>query len=384
MLTAITTKGETVTLTRKMPLPDLREWRTKEQFHCSQCKEKVQLKVGDIVIPHFAHYQQTNCRESFSEGESPTHLLGKSQLHELFSSHHIEVKVEPFLPNIRQRPDLLVTWQDTQVPIEFQCSVIPLELVEQRNAGYQMLTMAPIWILVTPPAIRAATAHILTIRLTQFQQFFIRQLPARTGYVPLLLTYNPSNEQFHYLSHMIHLQGSTHTVCHSIMRVRHQSIPFALPAALTVEDIQEMTRQYEKARQKYLQSVIGYNQKGVHNLFLRACYEMRVQPIQLPAWIGVPTMGQEAFKQADCEWQVLLIAAMRETRSTPFRLNRSFYFDFVKAFEGDQEQLLEACVNYVDFLCQQRIDIYRLDRYVGTSYVEEILCVRFLALRAKN
>ncbi|WP_158232486.1 competence protein CoiA [Sporosarcina sp. P13] len=385
LLTAHTTKGQTVILTRNMSLPELRERRKNETFYCSQCKEKVHLKVGDIVIPHFAHYQQTNCRESFSEGESPTHLLGKAQLHELFLRHETEVKLEPFLPDIRQRPDLLVTWQETHVPIEFQCSVIPLEHVEQRNAGYHMLDMQPIWIIITPSAIRSSSALILSIRLSQFQQFFIRSIHARTGSsVPLLLTYNPSNEQFHYLSHMIHLQGSTYALLHSIMRLRHQSLPFALPAAPAEKDVQELTRHYQEARRKYLRSVIGYNHRGVHNQFLRACYEMRVQPIHLPTWIGVPTKGQEAFKQSDCEWQVLLITAMRETRRTPFQLDRSFYHSFIKKFEGDQEKQIEACVNYADFLRQERIDIYRLDKYASGNYVKEILLRRFLAMHAKN
>ncbi|WP_162805691.1 competence protein CoiA [Sporosarcina sp. PTS2304] len=385
MLTACTSKGQTVALTRNMSLSGLREWRKSERFYCTQCKEKVQLKVGDIVIPHFAHYQQTNCRENFSEGESPAHLLGKAQLHELFLRQGIEVALEPFLPDIRQRPDLLVTWQDTCVPIEFQCSVIPLEHVIQRNEGYSRLHMLPIWIIITPASIRTSTASIHSMRLTQFQQFFIRRLPSRTeSMMTLLLTYNPSSEQFHYLSHMIHLHGSAYIVRHSIMRIRHQSIPFALPVAPSKEDISELTRHYQQARRKYLRTVIGYNQRGVHNQFLRACYEMRIQPIELPVWIGVPTIGQEAFKQADCEWQTLLIAAMRETRKTPFQLTRSFYQEFIKKFEGNREEQLEACVRYADFLRGERIDIYRLDKYYTNHYVQEILLQRFLALHAKN
>ncbi|WP_153731993.1 competence protein CoiA [Sporosarcina obsidiansis] len=381
LLTARTAVGELVVLTMNKDLDSLREWRKNETFFCPQCNQQLLLKVGDVVIPHFAHYQHTNCRESFAEGESPTHLLGKSQLFELFSRHTLEVKLEPFLKDVRQRPDLLVTWRGTEVPIEFQCSVIPLTDVQQRNAGYSMLNMLPIWIILTPQTIRSSSATILSIRLSQFQQSFIRQFDHRS---PILLTYNPLSKQFHYISHMVHLKGSTYAVQHVTLHVDEQTIPFATPAAPSVADIHELTRHYQFARRKYLQSVIGYNQRGIHNRFLRACYEMRIQPIQLPAWIGVPTRGQEAFKQPDCEWQLLLIAAIREARKTPYQLDASFLRMFIKEFDGEPDEQLIACQSFMDFLRQERIDIYRLDTFTSGNFVHEILAGRFLAMHAKN
>lgn len=385
LLTALTSGGKQVVLTRQWSLVNLREWRKNETFHCPQCKEQVLLKVGDIVIPHFAHLKQTTCRDSFSEGESPTHLLGKIQLYELFSRLHLQTAMEPYLPDIRQRPDLLVTWRNEQVPIEFQCSTIPINRILERNAGYDMVNMIPIWILLTPPKVQDSSASVLTHRFTQFQQHFIRQIHSHTKEVlSVFLTYNPLKQQFHYLSHFIHLRGTAFAVCHSVMRSKHQTIPFAIPATPSIKDIEELTRQYQSARRKYLRSVIGYNQRGIHHRFLRACYELRVQPVQLPAWIGVPTFGQAAFTESDSEWQLLLIAAMRQMRSTPFQLNRSILHSFVKTFEGDSIQQLEACQSYVDFLREQRIDIYRLDKFIVRDFVLEILSGRFLAMHDRN
>ncbi|ARF18281.1 competence protein CoiA [Sporosarcina ureae] len=385
MLTALTSGGKQVVLTRQLSLSNLREWRKNETFHCPQCKEQVLLKVGDIIIPHFAHLKQTTCRDSFSEGESPTHLLGKIQLYELFSQPYLQTEMEPYLPAIRQRPDLLVTWQNEQIPIEFQCSTIPIARILERNAGYHSVNMLPIWIVLTPPQVQDTLAFVLTYRLTQFHQHFIRHIHSSTKEtLSIFLTYNPSKQQFHYLSHFIHLRGTTFTMCHSVMRIKHQTIPFAIPATPSTKDIEDLARHYQSARRKYLRSVIGYNQRGIHHRFLRACYEMRVQPIQLPAWIGVPTFGQAAFTESDCEWQLLLIAAIRQTRRTPFQFDRSILHSFVKTFEGDSSQQLEACQNYVDFLREQRIDIYRLDKFTGRDFVLEILSGRFLAMHAKN
>ncbi|WP_158233785.1 competence protein CoiA [Sporosarcina sp. P3] len=385
MLTALTSGGKQVVLTRQLSLSNLREWRKNETFHCPQCKEHVLLKVGDIIIPHFAHLKQTTCRDSFSEGESPTHLLGKIQLYELFTQLPLHTEMEPYLPAIRQRPDLLVTWQNEQIPIEFQCSTIPIARILERNAGYHSVNMLPIWIVLTPPQVQDTLAFVLTYRLTQFHQHFIRHMHSSTKEtVSIFLTYNPSKQQFHYLSHFIHLRGTTFAMCHSVMRIKHQTIPFAIPATPSTKDIEDLARHYQSARRKYLRSVIGYNQRGIHHRFLRACYEMRVQPIQLPAWIGVPTFGQAAFTESDCEWQLLLIAAIRQTRRTPFQFDRSILHSFVKTFEGDSSQQLEACQNYVDFLREQRIDIYRLDKFTGRDFVLEILSGRFLAMHAKN
>ncbi|WP_158231928.1 MULTISPECIES: competence protein CoiA [unclassified Sporosarcina] len=385
MLTALTSGGKQVVLTRQSSLTSLREWRKNETYYCPQCKEQVLLKVGEIVIPHFAHLKQTTCRDSFSEGESPTHLLGKIQLYELFSQLHLQTKMEPYLPAIRQRPDLLVTWQNEQIPIEFQCSTIPIARILERNAGYHTVNMLPIWIVLTPPKVQDTSAVVLTYQLTQFQQHFIRHIHSSTKEkLSVFLTYNPSKQQFHYLSHFIHLRGTAFAMCHSVMRIKHQTIPFAIPATPSTKDIEELTRQYQSALRKYLRSVIGYNQRGIHHRFLRACYEMRVQPILLPAWIGVPTFGQAAFTESDCEWQLLLIAAIRQTRKTPFQLDHSILHSFIKTFEGDSMQQLEACQNYVDFLREQRIDIYRMDKFMRRDFVLEILSGRFLAMHARN
>ncbi|ARD49112.1 competence protein CoiA [Sporosarcina sp. P33] len=385
MLTAHTASGKQVVLTRQMSPASLRDWRKNETFHCPQCKEQVLLKVGEIVIPHFSHQQQTNCRDSFSEGESPTHLLGKTQLYELFTAHQLPTVLEPFLPDIKQRPDLLVTWQTQQVPIEFQCSTIPISHVNERNAGYRMLAMLPIWILVTPRAIQSSSASVLTHRFSRFQQHFIRHIDSvASEQLSIFLTYNPEKQQFHYLSHFIHLRGTQFAVCHSVMRMKHQTVPFAVPAAPSSAEIQELARHYLTARRKYLRSVIGYNQRGIHHRFLRACYEMRIQPIQLPAWIGVPTFGQEAFTESDSEWQLLLIAAMRQTRRTQFQLDAGVLHSFVKTFEGDSVKQLDACKHYVDFLRQRRIDIYRMDQFSGGDFVPGILAGRFLAMHARN
>lgn len=368
-------------LSRHLSLSSLRERRKTENFFCPQCKQPVILKVGDVVIPHFAHRQHTACRDSFSEGESPIHLLGKSQLHDWLTQHSDRVELEPYIREIRQRPDLLITWKGEEVPFEFQCSVIPVSKVEERNTGYSLMNMQPIWLLQTPQHLESAREPILSTRLTRFQQFFIRNVQNR---FPVLLTYNPNREQFHYISDFIHLQGTSYAVRHLTLPLYSQTIPFQLPAVPDEEEIKKLSAHYTAARKKHLRTVIQFNFRGIHHQFLRACYEMRIQPEQLPSWIGVPTEGQEVFTEPDCEWQGMLVAAFRRTGRLPHQLDSSFLYSFLKRFGQPDEKQLQACRNYADFLRNERIDIYRLDTYAGTDYVRPLLTGRFLAMHAKN
>ena len=70
---------------------------------------------------------QNQCSQLFAEGESTLHLQGKIQLYEWFKKHGHQVKLEPYLKELSQRPDLLVTIDKEQFAVEFQCSTISHE-----------------------------------------------------------------------------------------------------------------------------------------------------------------------------------------------------------------------------------------------------------------
>ena len=153
----------------------------------------MQLKVGDVVIPHFAHKKDKSCSASFSEGESKEHLLGKQDLFSFFKRTGVEVKLEPYFNALAQRPDLLVTIETEHIPIEFQCSTIPIRLIESRTAGYRKAGMTPIWILHTPKKIMALPQGVGIFQLSEFEKSFFTETPPK-GII--FLTYNPQFEPF--------------------------------------------------------------------------------------------------------------------------------------------------------------------------------------------
>lgn len=102
---------------------------------CPGCQDPVFLKRGPKVLSHFAHYAGADCRQ-FSEGETTRHLLGKQRLYDWLTNQNIPVEMEAWLPELQQRPDLLVTYQNRKIALEYQCSPIPFARLRERTDGY--------------------------------------------------------------------------------------------------------------------------------------------------------------------------------------------------------------------------------------------------------
>lgn len=112
-----------------------------KKYYCPICKEKLILKRGNVKVPYFAHYKNSNCFIAMEGGESYEHLMGKEQLLNFIDRRNTHV--EKYLPEINQRPDL--TYQ--KIAFEFQCSPISVKRLEQRVNGYHQLHMKSLWIL---------------------------------------------------------------------------------------------------------------------------------------------------------------------------------------------------------------------------------------------
>jgi competence protein CoiA len=119
------------------------------KYTCPSCGSIVRLKVGEIKMPHFAHASLEECA-SFSEGETAEHLTGKIQLAQYFLVRGFEVDMERWLPEINQRPDLLVIKNGDTFAIEYQCAPISLNRVRERTEGYREMGMRVYWVLGQP------------------------------------------------------------------------------------------------------------------------------------------------------------------------------------------------------------------------------------------
>ena len=141
----------------------------KKKWYCPSCQEVVIIKNGNVMCSHFAHKQKSDC-SSFSENESKEHLLGKKLIAENCKKFGIPYELEAFLPDLKQRPDILVA---NKYAIEFQCSPLSILRFKERTATYQDNGYQVIWIL-------GEKLH-LTSKPTKLQRNFI-YLSKELGY----------------------------------------------------------------------------------------------------------------------------------------------------------------------------------------------------------
>lgn len=353
ILIAKTEKGKQFMLIEQMSKTDLKILREKVKFYCPQCDERVLLKIGEVKIPHFSHLKQTTCRSLFAEGESLNHLAGKQQLYTFFrEKQKLNVQLEPFIKELAQRPDLLIDTKAGKIPIEFQCSKIPIATIKTRTAGYENAFMQPIWILATPKKLQQLPQGAVTYSLSHFEESFLTH-SSRGEHI--LLTYNAYSKKFHYLSMFLHIEGRKFIVNHRVLSLTYQSFPFAEPNQLTLEELQKYYLLYASLRLKFLRNRVFYNRKGINDPFLRNCYRLRLIPSELPLWIGIPITFDNVFDEHDCEWQLALLVYVNKKGMKINEVTPSDLYEFAYDYGRMEETAIAAYGKYMELLTILRI-----------------------------
>ena len=117
------------------------EEQKKKKYYCPSCNQLVRIKNGQVKIPHFAHYNKSNCRID-SENETAEHLALKSIFAMWCEKEKIEYELEKYLPELNQRPDLLIG----NIALEIQCSSLSTKRLVERTENYRKHGYLPIWI----------------------------------------------------------------------------------------------------------------------------------------------------------------------------------------------------------------------------------------------
>lgn len=116
-------------------------------YYCPVCKQLLKFCHGKYKQAYFAHLNK-DCQ--LGGPETNEHLLGKRQLLNWALDHQWKASLEEYLPNISQRPDLLVFHNGRQTVIEFQCSPLSIKRLTERNTGYRQLNLDFYWYLGSP------------------------------------------------------------------------------------------------------------------------------------------------------------------------------------------------------------------------------------------
>ncbi|MFK2825808.1 competence protein CoiA family protein [Bacillus sp. B190/17] len=289
MLVAVDQYGQAVSLANRPNEQLIHEVRSSRHF-CPSCRQPVILKAGAIKIPHFAHASSHAC-EAFSEGESERHLKGKADMHNWIRRTH-EVEMEAYLPEISQRPDLLV---DGKVAMEYQCSHMSVDLFVNRTEGYKQNGLFPFWIYGGPPIKKRAQLYHFSV----FHRLFFQYSPLFGFW---FLSYCPDRELFILYSQLIPVQSSLYFA--SVQMIPLHSLPYPPSFAKTSGSFLTLSDWFRQ-KQHWLQKQLYFRQ-GLYHPFLSTVYKTGHNPFLLPPWVGVPIRFMALIKNHPVEWQFYL------------------------------------------------------------------------------
>ena len=128
----------------------LKKWSSKKILLCPVCGKPYEYCHGKVVQPYFRHKDKAQCEDKYSEPETEEHLQGKRDLYEWIKRQDnvTDVILEGWIPETKQRPDIMFKYKGEQCVLEFQCSPISTEYYE-RHELYQAAGINDYWICGT-------------------------------------------------------------------------------------------------------------------------------------------------------------------------------------------------------------------------------------------
>ena len=126
----------------------LKAWSKKGILKCPQCGEQYTYNHGKVRIPYFKHLN-ADC-VMYGEPETEEHIQGKIDLFAWIQKQDgvSDVRLEGWLPETKQRPDIMFKYNGEQYVLELQCSPIASEYIK-RHELYQAAGIHDIWICGT-------------------------------------------------------------------------------------------------------------------------------------------------------------------------------------------------------------------------------------------
>ena len=128
----------------------LKKWANKGILLCPACGKPYEYCHGKVRIPYFRHKDKAQCEDRYSEPETEEHIQGKRDLYEWIKNQPgvTNVILEGWIPETKQRPDIMFKYYGKQCVMEYQCSPISTEYYE-RHELYQAAGIEDVWVLGT-------------------------------------------------------------------------------------------------------------------------------------------------------------------------------------------------------------------------------------------
>ncbi|MEN2767633.1 competence protein CoiA [Ornithinibacillus xuwenensis] len=306
MLQAKLNTGELITLFQ-LSSEEIEKLRFKARFFCPTCHNQVIIKAGRSVTPHFAHSIMSGC-PSGDGGEGVYHEKGKYLLFHWLQRQNVNASLEEYIPEINQRPDLLLRINEKKVAIEFQCARISIQEIMKRTEGYVKVGIVPIWILGANHFKRKGTN---LVQLDQFTLHFIHQF---TPELPLVIYfYDPASSLFITATDIIQTTNSQAIAKLSFRKLEDMNFlgmfkGMFLSSTMIVDE-------WKKAKQKFRM----YQPRRLYGKELawhRWLYLKGTHREYLPSVIYLPVSSQYLLNTSPWDWQSRICLELITPRST--------------------------------------------------------------------
>lgn len=128
----------------------LKKWASKKILLCPVCGKPYEYCHGKVKSPYFRHMDKTECEYLYSESETDEHLIGKRDLFEWIKKQDgvTSAVLEGWIPETKQRPDVMFNYGGKKYVIEYQCSPIASEYYDRHDL-YKASGIVDIWICGT-------------------------------------------------------------------------------------------------------------------------------------------------------------------------------------------------------------------------------------------
>ena len=125
----------------------LKKWSSKKILLCPVCGKHYEYCHGQVKTPYFRHMDKAECEDKYSESETEEHLNGKRDLFEWIKKQKgvTNAVLEGWIPETKQRPDIMFEYEGKTCVIEYQCTPIATEYVERHDL-YKASGIIDIWI----------------------------------------------------------------------------------------------------------------------------------------------------------------------------------------------------------------------------------------------
>ncbi|MSD83431.1 hypothetical protein GKC32_03920 [Lactobacillus curvatus] len=158
------------------------------RYFCPRCQKAVQLHCGAHKAPYFAHVAE----HVLGGGESSTHQAGKQAIAEL--AHALGWHASFEVPvGEAQRADVWLTRDQQALIIEYQCSPLSPDKLNQRTIGYQQRQLPVRWVV--------GERYCLTNRYLSQQQLGFINYRRQWGFY--VVSYLPKQGQWVLYHHIV-------------------------------------------------------------------------------------------------------------------------------------------------------------------------------------